>query len=100
MQVFPRLLELGPGQFKAALHRLMMPLPSSGDPCCYVEMIIRLYCMQAHFHPAALYVPNTDAFTAVCHNTLPTVCQYLKNCFPMRTDSPTCAECAFLQLDK
>ena len=32
VQVFPRLLELGPVHFKAALHRLMMPLPSSGMP--------------------------------------------------------------------
>ena len=56
MQVFPRLLELGPGQFKAALHRLMMPLPSSGDPSCHVEISICLYCMLMHVHPAALYV--------------------------------------------
>ena len=32
VQIFPRLLELGPLHFKAALHRLMMPLPSSGEP--------------------------------------------------------------------
>jgi len=65
MQVFPRLLELGPGQFKAALHRLMMPLPSLGDPSCHVEISVCLYCMLVHFHPAA-----------VCHNTSPAVCKY------------------------
>ena len=30
LQIFPKLLDLPPGQFKAALHRLMMPLAPSG----------------------------------------------------------------------
>ena len=32
MQIFPRLVDLGAGHFQIALQRLMMPLPSSGNP--------------------------------------------------------------------
>lgn len=48
LQVFPRLLELGPGQFKAALHRLMMPLPSSGQAMMTApEVFISLHSIDA-----------------------------------------------------
>ena len=44
LQIFPRLLDLGAGQFKTALHRLMMPLPSSGGlrtwPSLYLTWIV------------------------------------------------------------
>ncbi|DBB00785.1 TPA: hypothetical protein ACH3X1_000717 [Trebouxia sp. C0004] len=48
LQVFPRLLELGPGQFKAALHRLIMPLPSSGQAMMTAaEVFISLHSIDA-----------------------------------------------------
>ncbi|KAA6422560.1 MAG: hypothetical protein FRX49_07421, partial [Trebouxia sp. A1-2] len=48
LQVFPRLLELGLGQFKAALHRLLMPLPSSGQAMMTAaEVFISLHSVDA-----------------------------------------------------
>ena len=72
MQVFPRLLELGPGQFKAALHRLMMPLPSSGDPSCHVDQRLPLLHVGA-FPPCGSLSQHVTCCLQVpdCHdNTL------------------------------